>query len=282
MRLSTFIIVFLGLFVRLEAKVFDCFPFFNEFEILKIRLEELNSEVDYFVLVESIETQRGHLKPLYFEENKHLFGPYLHKIIHVALKEVTPIRAEGDWWREHHQRNMIVQGLIGKAGKEDTILISDLDEIPRSSLIGEIKRLLGQGNIAIRLQQDLYKHRLNWMRKSPYPGLPDIGWVGTIAMRYKHLKKYSPQYFRDRRYNSNWPLLYDAGWHFSSMGNNDAVRIKEFSVIEGRDQVPTDEELEIAYRVYAPIKIDHTFPKYVLENYEDLVAKGYIDPVTEF
>ena len=30
-------------------KVFDCFPFLNEYEILELRLMELNDIVDYFV-----------------------------------------------------------------------------------------------------------------------------------------------------------------------------------------------------------------------------------------
>jgi beta-1,4-mannosyl-glycoprotein beta-1,4-N-acetylglucosaminyltransferase len=34
-------------------KIYDCFPFFNELDILEIRLNELYDVVDYFVLVES-------------------------------------------------------------------------------------------------------------------------------------------------------------------------------------------------------------------------------------
>ena len=34
-------------------KVYDCFSFYNEFDILEIRLQELWDVVDYFVLVEA-------------------------------------------------------------------------------------------------------------------------------------------------------------------------------------------------------------------------------------
>ena len=34
-------------------KVYDCFTFFNELDLLEIRLNELDNVVDYFVLVES-------------------------------------------------------------------------------------------------------------------------------------------------------------------------------------------------------------------------------------
>ncbi|NJM15850.1 MAG: hypothetical protein HC896_11225 [Bacteroidales bacterium] len=50
--------------------VYDCFPFFNELDILEIRLNELNEAVDKFVLVEASRTFQGDPKPLYFEENK--------------------------------------------------------------------------------------------------------------------------------------------------------------------------------------------------------------------
>lgn len=34
-------------------KIFDCFTFFNELELLELRLKILSPYVDYFVLVES-------------------------------------------------------------------------------------------------------------------------------------------------------------------------------------------------------------------------------------
>ena len=39
-----------------KMKIYDCFLFFNELELLEIRLNVLNDYVDYFVLVESTKT----------------------------------------------------------------------------------------------------------------------------------------------------------------------------------------------------------------------------------
>lgn len=82
---------------------------FNELELLKIRLEELNDHVDYFVLVESVETQRGDLKLLYVQEKQHLLKKYLSKIKHIIVDE----RLNSDvidstklyWDRERFQKN---------------------------------------------------------------------------------------------------------------------------------------------------------------------------------
>ena len=55
------------------GKIYDCFTFFNEFELLEVRLNELYDVVDKFVLVEMAETHQGNPKPLLFLENRHKF-----------------------------------------------------------------------------------------------------------------------------------------------------------------------------------------------------------------
>ena len=54
-------------------KVYDMFSFYNEFEILEIRLKELWDTVDYFVLVESNTTFTGLPKEYFFENNNSLY-----------------------------------------------------------------------------------------------------------------------------------------------------------------------------------------------------------------
>ena len=64
-------------------KLYDCFQFFNEFDLLEIRLDLLYEYVDYFVISETNRTHSNISKPFYFEENKHLFEKYMDKIIHI-------------------------------------------------------------------------------------------------------------------------------------------------------------------------------------------------------
>ena len=45
-------------------RVFDCFQFYNEFDVLEIRLAELDPLVDHFVIVEATHTHTGKPKPL--------------------------------------------------------------------------------------------------------------------------------------------------------------------------------------------------------------------------
>jgi beta-1,4-mannosyl-glycoprotein beta-1,4-N-acetylglucosaminyltransferase len=50
-------------------KIYDCFTFYNEFDLLEIRLEELYDVVDYFVIVEGNRTFQNSSKPYLFLEN---------------------------------------------------------------------------------------------------------------------------------------------------------------------------------------------------------------------
>ena len=54
----------------MSPKIYDCFPFFNELDLLEIRLNYLDPVVDYFVLCESRVTFSGISKNLFYEDNK--------------------------------------------------------------------------------------------------------------------------------------------------------------------------------------------------------------------
>ena len=60
--------------------VYDCIPFFNELDILKLRLHILDPIVDQFVIEEATVTFSGEKKELCFEKNKVMFQEFLPKI----------------------------------------------------------------------------------------------------------------------------------------------------------------------------------------------------------
>ena len=61
--------------------IYDCFPFFNELDILKMRLEIMDPIVDKFVIEEAAYTFSSEPKPLYFQENKEMFKKWEHKTL---------------------------------------------------------------------------------------------------------------------------------------------------------------------------------------------------------
>src|SRR5690348_11983472 len=128
-----FLFVFCTAFV--QAKIYDCFTFYNEVELLEIRLEELDPVVDFFVLVEAKETFKGNNKPLHFEEVKEKFAKFSSKILHVKVSNAYP--TDNPWKREAYHRNQIMRALKN-CKKEDVILISDADEIVKASAIADL------------------------------------------------------------------------------------------------------------------------------------------------
>lgn len=288
-----FIFTFLCTCISSYSKIYDCFTFFNEFELLKMRLEELNDHVDYFVLVESVETQRGDPKPLYFQENQHLFEKYLPKIKHIVVDErlasdtIDPITGFC-WDRENFQRKCIIKGLQ-QCDDLDIIMISDLDEIPRKQVLEMFKCLFYKETRkpkklviknppeAIALEMPLFIYQLN--RKSE---LHEGRWVGTVATLYKTVKRKGVQFFRDNRWN--FFQIRDGGWHFTWMGGKDKIRQKLLSVVEGRDKesvdLLSDKEIETWIQAQEIIPIDgeypNDFPEYMKKNMKHLKSIGFI------
>lgn len=85
--------------------IYDCF--YNELDLLEIRLNVLNDVVDKFVLCESTKTHSGEEKKLYFEDNKKRFSKFLPKIIHIID---TPDKTySSSWGYENHQRNSLIK-----------------------------------------------------------------------------------------------------------------------------------------------------------------------------
>lgn len=108
-----------------KPRVFDCFTFYNEMDILELRLAELNDVVDYFVIAEGTETFRGEQKPLNFEKNAHLFQAYLPKIKYIVIDDF-PKHSKSAWDREYWSRRALMRGLY-KSSPNDVVIVSDVD-----------------------------------------------------------------------------------------------------------------------------------------------------------
>ena len=242
-------------------KIFDCFMFFDENVILDVRLNILNQFVDYFVIVESRYNHNGHEKNLNFDINKYKnFKDKIIYIIHENVpKEIKRINNHDSdheknakyifnaAFRENDQRNSIINGL-NKAGEDDIILISDVDEIPnlKNVRFQEIKEKL------IFFKQEMFYYKFNLK-------LPNLNWIGTKSCKKKYLK--TPQWLRnikDRKYPfyrldtffsdnkySDIKFVSDGGWHFTNIKTAEQIRYKLKSYLHHREfevkPIPLDE-----------------------------------------
>lgn len=248
-------------------KIYDCFLFFNEIDLLQVRFSELSGKVDYFVLVESKESFRGLPKPLYFQENKHLFSSYLDKIIHVVLEEAIAPGDPDPWQREFFQRNQIMRGLVN-CSNQDVIIISDVDEIVRAEELDKIISKLSSTPV-VACDCDFYRWFYNRKDTTPF--------VTSAITTFAYLKQLSPQRIRDERWNSH--IFPKGGWHFSNMGGLKTFqeKLRNFSHYNDDPCNYNPENLYQGISQFQLVEIDDRFPKYIRENIEYFKMKGFID-----
>ena len=235
-------------------KVFDCFLFFNELDLLELRLRMLNEYVDYFVIVESAQTFQGEEKEFIFEKNKDRFSEYSNKIIHYKVNKYVlnfadlPFiedpkciddrilnriyrfiadcphfdKQKEFWWgNDFYQRECIWRALAeANPNEEDMILISDVDEIPEVNVINKIKSEITTASLFC-FQQHEFCYFLNYYHNS--------NWLGTCSFLYGCFSKISLNSIRfsAKRDEGLTPkIIKNAGWHFTSLGNIDAIKNK--------------------------------------------------------
>jgi len=114
-------------------RVYDCFLYNHEVKLLEIRLELLEDIIDYFVLVWAKETFTGKPKSQEFCWANDVLGKYKSKVNVIAIDK---LEGNGPWEKEAYPRNRINDGLHG-ASASDLVMISDIDEVPRPSVLHE-------------------------------------------------------------------------------------------------------------------------------------------------
>ena len=198
-------------------KIYDGFLFFNELELLEIRLEELYSVVDFFVVCESTKNHQNKNKPLYFLENKHKFSKYLDKIIHHIF---DPKECPYDWYIENQQRNELkLANFI--LNEEDIFLLSDADEIMKSSSVEYIKNNSDKfKNPTTSIMQMSYGY-INTVIKEPWHHRE---WRGTVILPQRFFNQQDLNYWRQNK--DNLSRFENSGWHFSFIGGVDRIKTK--------------------------------------------------------
>lgn len=224
-----------------EIEIYDCFPFFNELNILQMRLETLNPYVDHFVLCEMRKTHRGKDKELLFQNNKEIFSKYLDKIIYISPEDIPEYQEmeKDNWILENFQRKKLINGLAD-CKEDDVIMISDVDEIPNPEIVKKIKNYNNNSNCedlslldetAMALEQDLFYYYFNNRNR--------MKWYGTVVVRYKNL--ICTQWMRNMR--NSLPIIKNGGWHFSYFGDVKTIKLKTESIVDAQ-QVSMKEILE--------------------------------------
>lgn len=216
-----------------DYKVIDCLTFFNELELLRLRITILEDSVDHFIIAEAHQTHTGLAKECLLNQ-EHAADIVSHpkvtiKTVHLP-RNATPLE------RENFQRDALFETAHNlSTSNDDIVLLSDIDEIPSPIALEKVVLELQKSNqkILAVFEQRLFYFRFNYelvsSRKLP--------WLGTTATKASHQVPMSRMRTtgrnlrgRKHRHLNDKNLLRISvpfgGWHFSYMGDNNVLNQK--------------------------------------------------------
>jgi beta-1,4-mannosyl-glycoprotein beta-1,4-N-acetylglucosaminyltransferase len=215
-------------------KIIDSFLFFNELDILSIRLNEMYDQVDFFILLESTKTFQLKDKPLIYLENKHLFKDFEKKIIHYIYD--PEILHTEYFLMENNQRKALRTPIDSIIEKDDYILMSDVDEIIKSNVLKQIRN-----NPPVTPKVFVQSLSYNFINTIVEEPLDHKNWKGSVIIPYiEYVNNNNLQAWRDIK--DTLPIIENAGWHFSFMGGKEMIKtkIESYSHTEYNNSLYTD------------------------------------------
>lgn len=229
-------------------KIFDAFVYFQEIDILKLRLDYLYDYVDHFIIVESKQTHTGTIKEFNLErELNDSLKDYKKKIIYfkneIVLSSFNDIGSHKDdiiiskildlikplkfynknilrHVNDTFQREMIRYPLYQVCQDNDRILISDVDEIPNIEFVKDLKKI-DLNKILISKHHE-FKYYINNYSHSNWIG-------GTVGSSFKTLKNYSFNSLRHLAKKNairNSSISDKFGYHLTFFGGEELIKSK--------------------------------------------------------
>lgn len=271
--------------------VYDCIPFFNELDILNLRLHILDPLVDKFIIEEATVTFSGEPKELCFEKNKELFREFLPKIEYIVVDN-SPVDTTTHL-RDKFQKNALEKGLVN-ATDEDVIILSDVDEIPNPKVLREIIENFDPDKI-YHLAQRMFYCYLNMEEVSgnllsitgEFPGVERRLWLGTKVFSRKSIPSDGIIQLREASTTAPGAVrVADGGWHFGYMGSRQesdvskrigtkvvAAAHQEYNnqdtLAEAKDRLILGQDMFGRDARFRRVEIDDSYPEYLLEHLKE-------------
>lgn len=229
-------------------KIIDCFPYFNEIELLELRYHLLKDYFDFFVITDADRTHTGApksygakkaIKELGLPENKF-------RVIEVKLpsKEEEP----DDHVRERMQRNAAEEYITWNT----VAFVGDADEIMNPKFVRYYEYVVRRNPNNILHVPMVYLMGRADMRDHLPNGNPRF-WANCYMCMGHHKEKYTLSELRESYSEQTRFVVYrdiftydngviePAGWHFSWMGNSERLKTKFESFMHYGDHIEDTE-----------------------------------------
>ena len=269
-------------------KIYDCIIYCGEDLLLNLRFETLYNQIDKFIIIEANKYFNGNPKPKFFDHKK--FHKYSNKIEYYYIENLPKYNGNNLEY-EIFIKNQIARGL-NNLDDEDIVLLSDADEIPN------LKNDKFKKYDSSVFLQKMYYYKFNI---NVYEGLKFKNKIAcTKSCKFKFFKSFQ-QVRQFRVKNIPWwrfdqkikrYVEKDGGWHFSFLMNSEDIKSKlsrfehEIKHLKKEDGYILSDLMDIKrienniinlkdpynrdHVKLKKVKIDESFPKYILENKNDL------------
>lgn len=272
--------------------IYDCIPFFNELDILKLRMQVMAPYVDKFVLEESTVTFSGEPKEMTFAGHRDMFAEFEDKIIYVAVDN-SPVSDVTTHERDKFQKNQLIRGMAD-CTPDDIIIFSDVDEIPNPKTLEKIIQNFDSNKI-YHLAQRMFYCFLNMEEVSgsllsitgEFKDVVQKQWLGTKVCSFANLPQEGIVYLREVSPDDPRSVrVEDGGWHFGYMGGNGerdvakriGIKVKaaahqEYNssryLNEAVDRLLCGEDIFGRNGKFVRVPIDETYPEYLRNHQEE-------------
>lgn len=272
--------------------VYDCIPFFNELDILKLRMQIMAPYVDFFVIEEASVTFSGEPKQMIFAENRRLFSEFEDKIRYVAVED-SPMKGVTTHERDKYQKNQLIRAMTD-CRPDDIIIFSDVDEIPNPETLARVIESFECGKI-YHLAQRMFYCFLNMEEVSgnllsitgEFPNVEKRQWLGTKICSFADIPEEGIVFLREVSPTDQRSVrVAEGGWHFGYMGGNgerdvakrigekvQAAAHSEYNskryLNESVDRLLCGEDIFDRDAKFVRVEIDESFPDYLREHKEE-------------
>jgi beta-1,4-mannosyl-glycoprotein beta-1,4-N-acetylglucosaminyltransferase len=271
-------------------KIFDCFPFFNEIDVLKMRLELHYPYVDKFYICESDRTYNGKNKDYNLKKviDTDEFSLWRDKIIYIQQRSSidgldlshkdTVMNLDSPAWKlENVQRNGL-HACTYEMADDDIAFVTDVDEFINPDFFNMLRTSEASRNFDIaRLEMITHFYYMNCrgVAENRLWYLPIIIkgglWKNTHNISEMRPSAYIPQKFLN------------VGWHFSYLGGVEQImkKVDSFSHTEvNRPEINNAENIgnSIAHGLDYIHRPGHEYAFYPVSSYpkciQDLMYKN--------
>lgn len=224
-------------------KIFDTFLYYDEVDILKIRLKYLEKYIDNFIILECDHDFNGNYKGFNFKIDN--FINFKNQIIYYKFF-LKKRNNNNNWYIHDLSRDILYNKLCCYVNNNDYVLHGDIDEIPNRRYLYFFKKLKANSTKIFCFNQKNYFFKFNFYD-------PEI-WSKCKISQFKNIKSFSNfrklksksyKFYRlDIFFHPNktfkMRILKYGGWHLTWMRSLTDIFKKILSVIEFKNKINFD------------------------------------------